>query len=147
MGLKNSAASFQRLMSTILDGLPGVFCYLDDILLFDKDEQQHKKSLETVFQILSKNGLTINLKKCQFAKQQINFLGFKVSGEGISPLPRKLEAIADYPPPRKPKQLLGFLGAINFYRRSLPKTEGMSPAQILKPLYAAATKKPQVLNL
>ena len=108
MGLKNSAASFQRFMSTILDGLPGVFCYLDDILLFDTDEEQHKKSLNTVFQILQQNGLTINLKKCQFARKEINFLGFKVSGSGITPLPRKLEAIADYPPLKNQNSCLFF---------------------------------------
>ena len=141
MGLKNSAASFQRLMSTILDGLPGVFCYLDDVLLFDKDESTHKTSLNKVLAILTENGLTLNLKKCQFAKQEIDFLGFRVSGSSITPLPKKMSAIAEYPPPTKPKQLLGFLGAVNFYRRSLPKVKGLSPAQILQPLYKAATRK------
>ena len=106
MGLKNSGQSFQRLMNCVLDGIEGVFVYLDDILLYNK-------SIVKVLQKLEENGLTINLKKCQFNKTQIDFLGYRVNGRGITPLPRKLIAIADYPAPSKPKQLLGFLGAIN----------------------------------
>ena len=118
MGLKNSAASFQRFMSTILDNVPNFFVYLDDILLFDESEEVHKKKIADVFKILEENSLTINLPKCQFAQKKVKFLGFQVSGNGIVPLPKKLEAIAEYPAPKKPKQLLGFLGAVNFYRRS-----------------------------
>ena len=59
----------------------------------------------------------------------------------MTPLPRKLSAIAEYPTPSKPKQLLGFLGAVNFYRRALPKIEERAPAEVLAPLYEAATKK------
>ena len=103
MGLKNSAASFQRLMSTVLSGLPNLFVYLDDILLFDHEESAHKRSVENVLKILEQNGLTINLAKCEFAKQKVNFLGFEVSGSMIQPLPKKLEAIAEYPTPQKPK--------------------------------------------
>ena len=141
MGLKNSAASFQRLMSTILSGLSNVFVYLDDVLVFDNNESEHKKSIAEVFRRLAENGLSINLKKCQFGKKQLNFLGYRVDGNGIVPLPRKLQAIADFPAPQKPKQLLGFLGAVNYYRRSLPKIEDQLPATILHPLYQWATKK------
>ena len=85
--------------------------------------------------------MTINIDKCEFAKQRVNFLGFEVSGAQVQPLPKKLEAISEYPAPQKPKQLLGYLGALNFYRRSLPTIDGVKPSEILKPLYAAATRK------
>ena len=141
MGLKNSAQSFQRFMSVVLEGLQGVFCYLDDILVYSTSEEKHFKTLDAVFNRLSENGLTINLKKCQFGKSDLTFLGYKLDGVGLVPLPKKLSAIADYPPPQKPKQLLGFLGAINYYRRLLPKVDGQSPASILQPLYHWATRK------
>ena len=64
-----------------------------------------------------------------------------MSGEGITPLPKKLSAIAEYPTPTKPKQLSGYLGALSYYRRSLPKVEGLSPAEVLDPLYKIATTK------
>ena len=103
MGLKNAAASFQRLVSTILDGLPGVFTYLDDILLYHKDETTHKDVMKQVFARLQSNGLALNLKKCRFGLPEVDYLGYRVNGSGITPLPRKLEAIADYPTPTKPK--------------------------------------------
>ena len=69
----------------------------------------------------------------------MEFLGYKVDSTGITPLPKKLAAIANFPAPKKPKHLLGYLGALNYYRRCLPKTEGKTPAEILQPLYTAAT--------
>ena len=91
--------------------------------------------------MLAENGLTINKAKCEFAKSRVKFLGFEVSGSQIQPLPKKLEAIAEYPAPTKPKMLLGYLGALNFYRGSLTKIDNMRPAEVLKPLYQAATRK------
>ena len=82
-----------------------------------------------------------DLKKCRFGLSEIDYLGFRVNGEGITPLPRKLDAIVEYPTPTKPKMLAGYLGAISYYRRSLPKINNMSPSEILDPLYRAATKK------
>ena len=145
MGLKNSAQSFQRLMDAVLAGVEGCFVYMDDILIFSKSEQQHLATIEEILRCLEEAGLTISIKKCSFGKESIDFLGYHVDAQGISPLPRKLKAIAEYPSPQKSKQLLGFLGALNYYRRALPKMEvdGVKkrPAEILQPLYEAATKK------
>ena len=141
MGLKNAAQSFQRFISTILDGISGVFVYLDDLLLFHKNKTDHDKCMKKVFEILQLNGLTLNLGKCRFNLPEIDYLGYRVNGSGITPLPRKLSAIADYPTPAKPKQLSGFLGALSYYRRSLPKIDGRSPAEVLDPLYQAASRK------
>ena len=110
MGLKNAAQSFQRLVSTILGGISGCFIYSDDILLFHKNESDHKDTMRIVLKRLQENGLALNIKKCRFG---LDYLGFRVNGKGITPLPRKLEAIADYPTPAKPKQLSGYLGALS----------------------------------
>ena len=142
MGLRNAAQSFQKLMNSVLDGLEGLFCYLDDILIYSKTEEEHLIIIDKLFSRLNEAGLTISLKKCQFGRPSLNFLGFHVTGDGIRPLPKKTEAITKFPPPARPKDLLGFLGAVNYYRRSLPHLEGQSPAQVLAPLYEAATKVP-----
>ena len=63
MGLKNSGQSFQRLMNCVLDGLDSTFCYLDDILIYSKNEEEHLLEVERVLERLKENGLTINLKK------------------------------------------------------------------------------------
>ena len=146
MGLKNSGQSFQRLIENVLQGLPDVFVYLDDILIFSKTEADHMRTLEELFCRLSKAGMTLSLDKCEFGKAKLDYLGYTISSEGISPIEKKTEAIQNYPVPEKPKQLLAFLGALNYYRASLPnlppdKAHGYArtPAEILAPLYHLAT--------
>ena len=90
---------------------------------------------------LAEAGLAIHPGKCVFGVDKLEFLGWAVSRTGISPLPKKVEAIRAFPAPRTQKDLLGFLGALNYYRRCLPSIEGKKPADILQPLYTAATKK------
>ena len=141
MGLRNAAQSFQKVMNHVLEGLPNVFCYLDDILIWSSSISEHQKTIRELMGRLSDAGLTISLKKCQFQKTELEFLGFKVNAKGITPLPRKVEAITRFPPPSKPKDLLGFLGAVNYYRRSLPNLEGQPAAEVLRPLYQAATNR------
>ena len=93
MGLRNSAQSFQKMLNWVLDGLDNVFCYLDDILIFSENEEAHFKTIEELFRRLQDNGLTINIKKCNFAQPQLTFLGYTVNGQGIKPVVKKLEAI------------------------------------------------------
>lgn len=102
--------------------------------------------LQQLFTQLDKAGLAINLGKCMFGVSTLEFLGYQVDTTGIRPLPRKLKAIVEYPAPTKPKHLLGFLGAINYYRRALSGIKDKDgklkrPAEVLQPLFDAATKK------
>ena len=128
-------------MDTILVDIDNIFVYMDDILVFSNSKEEHLKTLGQVLDRLDKNGMTISLKKCAFGQEQLDFLGYNVSTDGIKPLTKKVQAITDFPAPNKPKQLLGFLGALNYYRRALPKINNKSPAEVLQPLYAAATQK------
>ena len=141
MGMKNSGQSFQKLADAILVGMEEVFCYMDDLLIFSKDEDSHLATLKELFTRLQSNGLAKGLDKCTFGVHALDFLGYRVNTKGITPLPRKLEAISAFPKPDKPKHLLGFLGALYYYRRSYHKVDGKNPAEILQPLYTIATKK------
>ena len=82
--------------------------YLDDILVFSKTLKDHMNTLEKIFQRLEENGLALSLKKCRFGEQKIELVGYNISREGITPLPRKLSAINSFPAPLKQKHLLGF---------------------------------------
>ena len=148
MGLSNSAQSFQRLIDSVLRGVSNCFVYLDDILVYNEDEESHMKTIEEIFARLEKNGLTLALDKCEFGKDSLDYLGYTVNSQGILPIKKKVSAIENFPVPIKQKQLLAFLGSLNFYRASLPKTEPSeehpqprAPAEVLDPLYKLATAK------
>ena len=86
--------------------------------------------------------MTLALNKCKFGVSELEYLGYHVSKEGIRPVEKKIEAISKFPKPIKQKQLLAFLGAINYYRASLPSLDPVDPtakprppAEILEPLY------------
>ena len=138
---------FQRVLDHILTGLP-VFSYLDDILVYSQNKEEHIKTLDEVFKRLQDNGLTLSLPKCEFGKSEVDFLGYRVNKDGICPLLRKVQAITEIPPPQKPKELLSYLGMINFYRhtfKKLPPTNTCpyprTTAEILQCLYTLATSK------
>ena len=78
MGLQNSGQSFQRLVDSVLKGLPDTFCYLDDILVFSKSKESHLATLEEIFVRLAKAGLSLNLSKCEFGKPALDYLGFTI---------------------------------------------------------------------
>ena len=99
-----------------------------------------------MFRRLSKAGLSINLDKCEFGRSSLDYLGFTIDASGLRPIEKKIEAIQNFPKPKKQKDLLGFLGALNYYRSSLPSlppkdknSKARTPAEILDPLYKLAT--------
>ena len=85
--LKNAAQSFQRPMDHILQGVPFIFVYLDDILVASTTTTDHTNHLREVFQLLSANGLVVNCAKCVFGVSELTYLGHLVNAKGITPLP------------------------------------------------------------
>ena len=128
-GLSQAPAYFQRLVHEVLKGITFAFGYLDDILIFSPDNKTHLKHLEIVFQRLREADLKLKASKCNFFKKHIQYLGHLVSGEGIEPLPEKLEAVRKMPPPTTPKEVRQFLGLVGYYRKFVPKF-----ADIARPL-------------
>ena len=141
MGLRNAPQSFQKLMDHITAGMSGVFVYMDDIMCFSRDMATHLQIVDELLKRLNDNGLALHLSKCKFGAEKLEFLGYHVDGRGIKPLPKKVEAIVNFPPPKSKKCLLGFLGSINFYRRALPNSKGRPVEQVLQPLYDFAVRK------
>ena len=139
-GLKNAAQSFQRLMDVATQDLPAVTVYLDDVLVASKTVEEHKKHLRDLFSTLSKYGLVINPSKCELGQPQLDFLGHRISANGIQPLPHIVKAITDYKQPTSIKGLQRFLGLVNYYRRFVP---GL--ARFLRPLTDALAGSPKQL--
>ena len=95
--------------------------YLDDIIIFNRTEEEHLKHLEQVFQRLKEARQKLSLDKCSFFKKHIQYLRHLLSEEGIQPLPEKLESIAKMPRPKNQKEVKQFLGLIGYYRIFVPR--------------------------
>lgn len=118
-GLRNAGQTFQRLMDEALRGLDFAVSYIDDILIASDNFEQHLEHLRLVFERLEKFGIVINLSKCVFGAQQIEFLGHLIDANGIRPIPSRVEAICNLKRPTTVKELRQALGIFNFYRRFL----------------------------
>ena len=119
-GLAQAPAYFQRLINEVLTGCDFAMGYLDDIIIYSKNEEEHLQHLEEIFERLRKAGLKLKLQKCSFFKKHIQYLGHLISDEGIQPLPEKLESIRNMPTPMSAKQVKQFLGLVGYYRKFVP---------------------------
>ena len=118
-GLRNAPMSFQMLMSKILKGLHWKFvlCYINDILCFSSDFETHLVHLDQVFQRLREANLTLKPSKCHFGVNKVTFLGHILSENGVEVDPAKTEKIETFPIPKSQRELRGFLGLCNYYRK------------------------------
>ena len=118
-GLTNAPAAFMDLMNKVfrpyLDQFVVVF--IDDILVYSKDEQEHEQHLKIVLLTLRDKKLYAKLSKCDFWLKEISFLGHIMSAEGIRVDPVKIEAVVNWKPPRNFTEVRSFLGLAGYYRR------------------------------
>ena len=97
-GISSAPEIFQQTMSKILEGLNGVICHMDDVLIHGKDHVEHDVRICAVLQRLKEAGLNLN-EKCEFLRTQIKFLGHIIDGAGLRVDPAKTAAIEGFPPP------------------------------------------------
>jgi hypothetical protein len=118
-GLTNAPATFQAWINKALAGYIDDFCivYLDDILIFSKNPEEHKEHLEKVLKRLQQYALYCNQKKCLFFQEQVNFLGYVVTPEGVEMDQSRIATVAEWPTPRSYRDVQIFIGFANFYRR------------------------------
>ena len=119
-GVSSAPSLFQCTMEGIVGNIPNVLVYFDDILVAGSSEEEHLHTLETVLSRLEAAGLRLKLQKCSFMLSSVEYLGHKISAEGIHPTEEKKQAILDAPPPQNLQQLRSFLGLLNFYGKFLP---------------------------
>ncbi|KAF9758233.1 Retrovirus-related Pol polyprotein from transposon, partial [Nosema granulosis] len=131
-GLCNAPATFQRAMDEIIGNCFSDFVipYLDDIIIFSRNETEHLQHLNIVLNKLKASGLALNKKKCNFLKEEIKILGNVVSRGYIKPDPSKIETIKKYPFPLNLKELRAFLGLVNYCREYI-----MNYAELTHPLF------------
>ena len=131
-GLTNAPATCQRFVNDTLREFLDVFCvcYLDDILIYSDNIQDHRKQVKAVLEKLHGAGLFVKPEKCEFETNKTTFLGFVISHDGIEMDPEKVSAVNNWEIPKTIQDVQCFLGFANFYRRFI---EGYS--RICTPLF------------
>lgn len=114
-GVKSAPSIFQKLMDTLLAGIPGVFTYLDDLVIATSTVEDQLQALSQVFAKLQNFGLKLQLDKCNLFVKSLEFLGHIVDENGIWPNPKRTLAVREMPQPKDVTGVRAFLGAINFY--------------------------------
>ena len=120
----------------ILQGIPYVCVYIDDIQVTGKSEEEHLQTVDEVLLRLEAAGLRLKRDKCTFMLPSVEYLGHTISAEGLQPTTEKVRAIVEAPAPQNVSQLRSFLGLVNYYGKFLPKL-----SSTLAPLYRLLEKQ------
>ena len=118
-GLCNAPATYQRAMQGILAGLIGHGClvYIDDILIYSRTFDDHLALLRTVLTRCFDAGILLKADKCDFGKEETEYLGHVISSEGVRQDPKKMDKLRNYPVPTDKRTVRAFLGLASYYRR------------------------------
>ena len=117
MGIKVAPDIFQNVMSKLVQDMEYVKTYLDDLLILTNNHfQDHLTKLEMVLARLSTSGMRVNASKSKFFTEQIEYLGYWITRQGIQPVHNKVEAILNIKAPKTRKELRQFIGVVNYYR-------------------------------
>ncbi|XP_053698952.1 uncharacterized protein K02A2.6-like [Sabethes cyaneus] len=118
-GVASAPAIFQREISQILSNIPGVSVFLDDIKITGPDDETHLKRLELVLLRLNNYNIRVNVSKCEFFADRIEYCGFVINSDGIGKMKKKVDAIQEMPRPRNRDEVRAFVGLVNYYGRFL----------------------------
>ena len=119
-GVASAPAIFQRVLDLMLQGIPNVVCYIDDILVTGPTVEAHLDNLETVLSRLQNHGVKVKRSKCLFMAKEVPYLGHIIDAEGLHTAPSKTEAIVQALPLENTQELRSFLGMLNYYGRFVP---------------------------
>ncbi|XP_058028035.1 uncharacterized protein LOC131192675 [Ahaetulla prasina] len=129
-GISVAPGLFQSLMEWLLQGIPGVVPYFDDVLVSATSQAALISRLRQVLTRFQQTGLKLKKSKCKFGVPRVEFLGFLIDADGLHPTPSKVEAIKNAPTPTCKADLQSFLGLLNFYSVFLPHK-----ASVAEPLH------------
>ena len=121
-GLTGAPATFQRIMNNVLAGLQGFKCfvYLDDVVIYGRNLEDHNSKLLQVFERLRENNLKLQPEKCRFLQREVIYLGHKCTENEAFPDPSKTQCVFNFPIPKTVRQVQSFLGLANYYRKFIP---------------------------
>ena len=122
-GLSNSPSVYCRLVQQALDRLPPGYAiaYLDDILVYSDNINDHLTHLESVIKVHAHVGMKLNVSTCHLFRSKVNYLGHQVSKQGVEMVDSYVEKIKNWPTPETGKSLISFLGFCSYYRGFIPE--------------------------
>ena len=113
-------------MEKVLQGIPGVVVYLDDILVTGRTEEEHLDHLREVLDWLKQHGLRVKRSKCRFLAPSVDYLGYRIDREGLHALPDKIAAMVEAPAPTNVTELRAFLGLVNYYGKFISQLSSVT---------------------
>ena len=120
-GLKNTPATFQRLIDTLFDDTQRyIVAYIDDVAVYSHEWVEHLQHLQEALNRIQGAGLMLRPDKCLIGASSFEFLGHKVGG-GVRPLEEKVEAVTRFSQPTTKQGVRAFLGLTGYYRRFIPE--------------------------
>ncbi|CAI7779207.1 unnamed protein product [Closterium sp. NIES-54] len=119
-GLRNASAIFQRVMDSVLRGLECAACYIDDVVIFSRTEDEHVRDVEQTLKALAAAGLTCHPKKCRWGEATVHYLGYEVRGGQLGIQQAKIEVLNRLQQPKDRSGLRAVLGFLSYYRRFVP---------------------------
>ena len=124
-GLSVSAEIFQRKLIQNLQGLPGVICIADDVIIHGKDVAEHDHNLRQFLQRCRERNIKLNRDKLELRTNSFTFMGHQITKDGVRMDPEKVHAITEMPEPTNVHELRRFLGMVNYVARFLPSLAAM----------------------
>jgi hypothetical protein len=115
-GLTNAPATCQALVNNVLREHLDIFviAYLDDILIYSRSEEEHRKHVRTVLKLLQQHSLLVDPDKCKWHQEEVEFLGCIVGKNGVKMSSEKIRVVKDWPTPTTVKEVQAFIGFVNF---------------------------------
>jgi hypothetical protein len=137
-GVASAPAVWQRAMDQVLQGIPGVHCIIDDMIITGSTTEEHLNNLEKVLSRLETFNLRANIKKCDIFKDSVEFCGHKIDKHGLHKTGEKVKAVVEAKRPENLTELRAFLGLVNYYGKFMPNL-----STILRPLHKLLEKDSQ----
>jgi phosphatidylinositol kinase/protein kinase (PI-3 family) len=118
-GLTNAPATFMFLMNNVLSEFLDKFVlvFIDDILVYSKNREEHEEHIRLVLQVLREHHLYAMFSKCEFFQKQVHYLGHVISKEGVAVYVENIRYIMEWPTPKNVYDIISFMGLARYYRR------------------------------